>query len=171
MLNLIATCFRHAEEDAISEMIKLTDNAVHMRRTCISGIVTGLTSKDPILVSHHIRDMVVDEPWSVRYVRRLIPIQRVVDTNINSIMKGIQDIRHHITEDKTWRVSIKKRNTILSAQKIISGIADMIPNRVSLEHPDIVIHVEILGGITGVAALQPRDVFNLHNTKRALSED
>lgn len=171
MLNLIVTCFRHAEEDAISEMMELTDSAVNMRRTDISGVLTGHTSKDPIYTSRSIRNMVIDEPWSVRYVRRIIPIQGVVNTDINSIMEGIQDIRHHVTDDKTWRVSIKKRNTPLSAQKIISSIADIIPNKVSLEHPDIIIHVEILGGITGVAALLPGDIFSLDKTKRSLSEN
>lgn len=171
MLNLIVTCFRHAEEDAILEMKRLTDNTVSMKQTNISGVLTGLTSKDPIKISQGIQDMVAEEPWSVRYVRRIIPIQSVVNTDIDSIMEGIQHVRHHITDDNTWRVSIKKRNTSLSSQKIISDIAGVIPNKVSLESPDIIIHVEILGGITGVAALRPGDVFSLDKTKRSLSEN
>lgn len=171
MLNLIVTCFRHAEEDAILEMERLTDNAVSMKQTNISGVLTGTTSKDPVKISHHMQDMVAEEPWCVRYVRRIIPIQTVADTDMDSIMEGIQRVRHHIADDDTWRVSIKKRNTSLSSQKIISDIAASIPNSVSLESPDIVIHVEILGGITGVAALRPGDVFSLYKTKRSLSEN
>lgn len=170
-MNLIVTCFRHAEEDAVSEMTKLTSDTVRMRRTSISGVLTGSTDRDPIEISRRIQDMVMEEPWSVRYVRRIIPVQCVVDTNAGSIIEGIQCIRHHIRDKDTWRVSIKKRNTSISGQEIISGIADIIPNKVSLEYPDIIIHVEILGGITGVAALRPGDVFSLDKTKRSLSED
>ena len=75
-----------------------------------------------------------------------------------------------IGPDDTYRVSLEKRNTQASGQEIIRSVAATIPNRVSLEDPDVVVQVEILGGVAGVSVLRPGDIFSLETAKREMSD-
>jgi tRNA acetyltransferase TAN1 len=54
-----------------------------------------------------------------------------------------------ISEGESYRISIEKRNSDISSQEVITKIANKIKNKVSLENPDKIIQIEILGGITG----------------------
>ena len=58
----------------------------------------------------------------------------------------------------------------MSSKEIITKIADKIKNKVSLEFPDKVILIEILGNKTGVSILKKVDVLSIEKTKRSISE-
>ncbi len=55
-------------------------------------------------------------------------------------------------------------------QEEITKIANKIKNKVSLENPDKIIQIEILGGITGMAVLKKSDILSVEKTKRSLSD-
>ena len=114
--------------------------------------------------------MVLDEPWSVRYCSRIIPIQKVVETQIEKINEHISEMSKQISEDEEYRISIEKRNSNISSKEIITKIANQIKNKVSLEYPDKVILIEILGNKTGISILKKSDVLSIEKTKRSLSE-
>ena len=75
-----------------------------------------------------------------------------------------------IKEDESYRITVEKRNHEISSKLIISKLADEIQNKVSLEKPDWVILVEIIGNKTGLAVLRDEDIFRLEITKRELME-
>ena len=81
-MNLIITCPRHLEPETEEELIdilgELGDSDVKITITNMSGILTAETKLDPIEVVRKIKEMLLDEPWSVRYCKRVIPIQRVL---------------------------------------------------------------------------------------------
>jgi tRNA acetyltransferase TAN1 len=52
--------------------------------------------------------------------------------------------------------------------EVISEIAKIIPNKVSLENPDWVIQIEIFGNKTGVSILKKNTIFSLEKAKRNL---
>ena len=114
--------------------------------------------------------MVLDEPWSVRYCLRIIPIQKVIETKVAEIERAITDISEQILEKETYRVSIEKRNSDVSSQELITKIANKLKNKVSLEFPDKVILIEILGNKTGVSILKQSDILSIEKTKRSISE-
>ena len=66
-----------------------------------------------------------------------------------------------ISEGETYRISIEKRNSNLSSQEIISKIANKIKNKVSLEFPDKIVLIEILGNKTGISILEKSDVLSV----------
>ena len=72
--------------------------------------------------------------------------------------------------DRTYRISIEKRNSELSSKEIITKIANKIKNKVSLEFPDKVLLIEILGNKTGVSILKKSDILSTEKTKRSMSE-
>jgi tRNA acetyltransferase TAN1 len=53
---------------------------------------------------------------------------------------------------------------------LITKIAKNIKNKVSLENPDKIIQIEILGGITGMSILKKSDILSVEKTKRSMSD-
>jgi len=173
-MNLIITCARHLEPETKEELSgileELGDSDAKVSITKMSGILTAETKLEPIKVVRKIKEMLLDEPWSIRYCLRIIPIQKVIETKIEEIEKKVIDICEQISDGETYRISIEKRNSDLSSQEIISKIASKIKNKVSLEFPDKVILIEILGDKTGISILKKSDILSVEKTKRSISE-
>ena len=174
-MNLIVTCARHMEYETRDELRRLLggmgdDSAEIAIIKEMSGILVASTALDPVEVSREMREMVLEEPWSIRYCMRVIPVQREVDTSPEAIREAAVDLASRISEGETYRISVERRNTDVSADDIIKGIAGGIPNRVSLESPDKVILVEILGERAGVSVIRQSDVLSVEKAKRSISE-
>ena len=173
-MNLIVTCARNLEGETEDEIIdildELGDSDVKISVSSMSGIITVQTKLDPIEVVRKMREILLDEPWSIRYCLRVIPVQKVVKTNIDEIEKIICEMSNQIEEKETYRILIEKRNSDISSKEIITKIANGIKNKVSLDSPDKVILIEILGIITGISILKKSDILSLEKTKRSMSD-
>ena len=173
-MNLIITCARHLEPETQEEMSsildELGDSDAKITITNMSGILTAETNLEPIQVVRKIKEMLLDEPWSVRYSLRIIPIQKEVETKIEEIERCVEEISDQISQGETYRISIEKRNSDLSSKELISKVANKIKNKVSLEFPDKNILIEILGSKTGISILKKSDVLSTEKTKRSISE-
>ena len=174
MMNLIITCARHLEGDAEEEITdildELGDSDVKISISSMSGIITVQTKLDPIKVVRKMKEILLDEPWSIRYCLRVIPVQKVVETNIEEIEKTISSMSDQIEEKESYRILIEKRNSDISSKEIITKIANGIKNKVSLDFPDKIILIEILGIVTGISILKKSDILSLEKTKRSMSE-
>ena len=173
-MNLIVTCARHLEDETEDELIdildELGDSDVKIAVSSMSGIITVQTKLDPIEVVRKMKEMVLDEPWSIRYCLRIIPIQKTVETKIDEIEKMISSMSEQIEEKESYRILIEKRNSDISSKEIITKIANKIKNKVSLDFPDKIILIEILGIITGISILKKSDILSLEKTKRSMSD-
>jgi tRNA acetyltransferase TAN1 len=169
-LNLIVTCARHFEDDTKQEikniLEELGDSESQITITDLSGILTVQTSADSVDVIKKIRQKLEDEPWSIRYTLRVIPIFQTVNTVVSEIAKSSIEQAKKIKSDETYRITIEKRNSDVSSSEIINNIADKLKNKVSLEKYDWIILVEILGSISGVSVVKEDDVLSVERTKR-----
>ena len=174
MMNLIITCARHLEGDAEEEIIdildELGDSDVKISVSSMSGIITVQTKLDPIEVVRKMKETLLDEPWSIRYCLRVIPVQKVVETNIEEIEKTISSMSDQIEEKESYRILIEKRNSDISSKEIITKIANGIKNKVSLDFPDKIILIEVLGIITGISIIKKESILSLEKTKRSMSD-
>ena len=174
MMNLIITCARHLEEDTEEELrdilYELGDSEIEVSISDMSGILTAQTKLDPIEVVKKMKEMLLDQPWSIRYCLRIIPIQKVIETKIEVIEMAISNISNQILDGETYRILIEKRNSDISSKEIITKIAHEIKNKVSLDFPDKIILIEILGGMTGISILKEADILSIEKTKRSMSE-
>ncbi len=173
-MNLIVTCARHLEPETEEELRgfldELGDSEPKVTITSMSGVLTAETKLDPVEVVRKIKEMLLDEPWSVRYSLRIIPIQRIVETKIEEIEKVVDELSENISKDEKYRISIEKRNSDMSSQDIIKKIASKIKNQVSLEYPDKVVLIEIMGNKTGISVVKKSDILSTEKTKRSMSE-
>ncbi|MDH5665958.1 MAG: RNA methyltransferase, partial [Nitrosopumilus sp.] len=114
-MNLIITCPRHLEPETEEELREILeefgDSDVKISITDMSGILTAETHLDPIEVVRKIKDMLLDEPWSIRYCKRIIPIQKVIESKIDQIENSTSELSNQILENETYRISIEKRSS------------------------------------------------------------
>ncbi len=173
-MNLIVTCARNLEGEAEEEIIdildELGDSDIKISVSNMSGIITIQTKLDPIEVVRKMKEILLDEPWSIRYCLRVIPIQKIVETNLEKIQECISSISDKIEDDESYRILIEKRNSDISSKEIITNIANQIKNKVSLDYPDKIILIEILGIVTGISIIKKSDILSLEKTKRSMSE-
>ena len=173
-MNLIITCARHLEPETKDELNDILedfgDSDAQISITSMSGILTAETKLDPIEIVRKVKEMVLDEPWSIRYCLRIIPIQKIIESKMEEIEEAISSMSQEILDGETYRISIEKRNSDLSSKEIITKIADRIKNKVSLEFADKIILIEVLGNKTGISILKKSDILSIEKTKRSISE-
>ena len=79
-MNLIVTCARHLEpetEEELRDVLKeYGDSDAKVSITKMSGILTAETKLEPTQVVRKNKEMFLDEPWSIRYCLRIIPIPK-----------------------------------------------------------------------------------------------
>lgn len=169
-MDLIVTCARHFEDetkDEITRILKeLGDSGSEVSITDLSGVLTVQTSVGWSEILKKIRAKLEDEPWSIRYILRVIPIFQTVKTDVESITNAALDQVQKIKPDERYRITIEKRNSGISSSEIISKIADKIKNKVSLEKYDWIVLVETLGAVSGVSILKDGDILSVEKTKR-----
>ena len=167
--NLIVSTYRFREEHAQDEILELLD--VFGDRTAeseiieIKGMILVQSSLDPIAVIDKLKDLVASEPWQIRYILRVLPVQVVIPTRLDTIRQAARELITKIGND-TFRVTVEKRHNSLGSMQIVKAIADQISNKVDLENPGWVILVQVLGGRTGVSVLRPNQIFSSVVEKR-----
>jgi tRNA acetyltransferase TAN1 len=173
-LNLIITCPRHFESEASQEiggiLSQMGDENPDISITEMPGIITILTLLNPIDVVKFIHEKIIDEPWVIRYCLRIIPVEITIESNLDLIVNEIKNRLVVIEPKETFRVTVEKRNSALSTKEIIEKIANMISNKVSLEEPDWIVLIEIIGNKTGLAVLRKESIISLEKIKRSLSD-
>jgi tRNA acetyltransferase TAN1 len=161
--------YRFREEDAQDEILELLDKfgdqTAESEIIEIKGMIVVHSSLDPLAVIDKLKELVISEPWQVRYVLRVLPVQVVVPTRLDTIMQAARDLIKKIGNE-SFRVTVEKRHNSLGSMQIVKAIADQLSNRVDLENPSWVILVQVLGGMTGVSVLRPHQIFSSIVEKR-----
>ena len=169
-MNLFITCARNLESEAEDEIKKILngygDQKPEIYKSNMRGILFVNTNIEASKIIDCVKVKIKDEPWSVRYCLRIIPIQLECDTDIEKIKQNIQKLKKTIQKNDSYRITIEKRNTDISSKEIITEVANLFSNRVSLDAPDWIVLIEILGNKTGLSILRNDVIFSLEKSKR-----
>jgi tRNA acetyltransferase TAN1 len=169
-LNLIATCSRHLEEEAcdeIAEIIEeLGDDSPRIGKSSFSGIIWVDTCIDPFVIIGNIKKIILDESWRIRYCHRFIPVRYTTSASLENIIEGVKNQIKVMKDTDAYRITIEKRGSEVSSKELISSIADIIPNKVSLESYDWNVMIQIMGGIVGISILKEEDIVSTLKLKR-----
>ena len=170
-MNLLVTCARNLETETKNEIGKILDEIGDQESEVLNvgmrGILMVNTSIEPSKIIDWVKDKVVEEPWLIRYCLRMIPIQSVTETDMSKITKDVIKLKDVIQQNDSYRITIEKRNTDMSSTEIITEIAKIFPNKVSLNQPDWIVLIEILGNKAGISILKENEIFSLDKAKRA----
>ena len=123
--------------------------------------------ENPKALLSFITDFVRSEPFKVRFIMRVIPVDRVVDTKIANIVKAVKDLAPAIGPGETFRITIEARDSPYSDKELIEALADAIDRKVSLDSPDKVVLLEIFGEYAGISVISPQQIVSIQKLKRA----
>ncbi|MDG6910057.1 MAG: THUMP domain-containing protein [Nitrososphaerota archaeon] len=98
---------------------------------------------------------------------RIIPVDRVVDTKIQEIVKAVKELSAAIGPGETFRITIEARDSPYPEKKLIDAIADVVDRKVNLDTPDKMVLLEIFGEYSGVSVISPHDIVSVLKLKRA----
>ena len=169
-MNLIITCARSLESETKNEISKILDELGDQEPEILNVGMRGILMVDTIIepskIIDWVRNKIVEEPWLIRYCLRIIPIQSITETNIDKIKQSVIKLKDSIQKNDSYRITIEKRNTSISTNEIITEVAKIFPNKVSLNKPDLIVLIEILGDKTGISILKDSELFSLDKSKR-----
>ena len=167
--NILATTSRGNEGDVCSELWYLLnevgDSAPTVDKTGVSGLIAVKTAIDPFEVVEKFREVLRERPYEFRYSLRIIPIEKVVRTDLEEIQRVASDLGSKIREEETFRVTVEKRFTEVSTPDIIEAVAANIERRVDLNKPDKILLIEVVGGLTGMSVIKPDDILSVTKEK------
>ena len=163
--NLLITTARGSEEDACSEIWYLIgemgDREVKVDKTGIRGLIAAKTVLNPFNVIDRLRTTLKERPYEFRYTLRVIPIEKVVRTDLSEIQDTVMELASRIGENETFRVTVEKRFTSTLTRDIIEAAAANIQHKVNLTKPDKIVLIEIVGGSTGISVIKPEDMISI----------
>jgi len=160
--NLLATTWRGNEKNACSELWYLLgeigDSAPTVDKTGVAGLIVAKTAFDPFEVIEKFRKILHERPYEFRYTLRIIPIEKVVRTDLGEIQQVATELSSKIGEDETFRVTVEKRFTETRTRDIIEAAAANIQRGVDLSNPDKILLIEVVGGLTGLSVVKPNEI-------------
>jgi tRNA acetyltransferase TAN1 len=167
--NLLATTSRGMERYACSELGYLLeetgDSAPNVDKTGVSGLVAAKTVLNPFEVIEKLRKILHERPYEFRYTLRIIPIEKVVRTDLGEIQRVATELSSKIDETQTFRVTLEKRFTSTSTKDIIEAAAANIKREVNLNNPSKILLIEVIGGLTGISVIKPDEILAVMKEK------
>lgn len=172
--NIVASTFRfresHAEEELGEILSILGDPLAEIRPTAVSGLLIGRTQIDPMSIPRMLGDLLKREPWRFRYLLRILPIEKVVEADLNMMQESIRDLSLRIRAQETFRVTVEKRHNSISSDDIIRGMASEISRAVDLSNPDWIVLVEVIQNVAGLSIIRPYHIFSTVVEMRKLGD-
>ena len=159
-MSLLITCPRNLESKAEKEIFQILDefgDNTKISKNHYSGIIE---------IVEKIREKISNEPWELRYCARIIPIQKKCESNLEFIKQNVIELITCIKPNDSYKISLEKRDSKLIRNEIIANIANLLPNKVSLENPDWEILIQILGTETGISVMPEKSVLSVSKIKR-----
>jgi tRNA acetyltransferase TAN1 len=167
--NLVATTSRGNERRMVSELVfllkEIGDAEPVASKTGIRGLVVARTSLNPFNAMEKLRGILTERPYEFRYSLRILPIEKVVHTDLGEIKLVGQELATRIGENETFRVTVEKRFTSIHSRDFIEAAATGIQRKANMDSPDKILLVEVIGGLTGLALVKPSDILGIMKGK------
>jgi tRNA acetyltransferase TAN1 len=168
--NLVISTSRGNERNTCSEMWYLLgevgDRGSAIETTSVIGLVIAKTKLDPVKAIRDLRALLKDRPWEFKYTLKLVPVQKVVEAQLERIEQAALEFAARIGQKEKFRITVEKRHTDLSSKTLIDTIAKGIERTVDLDSPDRILMIEVIGQLAGLALIQPEDILSVEREKR-----
>ena len=115
-----------------------------------------------------ITNFIRSEPFKVRYIARILPVDRVIDTKLDEVVKAARDLSSRIGQSESFRITIEARDSPYSVKQLIDAIADVVNRKVSLDSPDKIVFVQVFGEYTCISVVAPQEILSVTRLKRAV---
>jgi len=168
--NLLATTARGNERQMVYEILYLLketlgDQTAVAGKTGVRGLVAAKTALNPCEVMDKFKAILHERPYEFRYALRIIPVEKVVLTDLEAIGQSAEKLAEGIAENESFRVTVEKRFTTLHSLDIVEAVANRIPKRVDLDKPDKILLVQVVGKFTGISLVKPDMILSVQKEK------
>ena len=169
--NLVVSTYRGRENLCISELWyfarEMGDPGISARHAGVPGLITARTKLDPLRFVEKLVETVSERPWEVRFLLKVVPVQVVVDTDLEEIARAAAELAEQgIGPEESFKIEVRKRMTDLSRKSVIEAVAERIDRRVDLTSPQKIVQIEIIGPRTGVSVITPGQIFSAERIRR-----
>jgi tRNA acetyltransferase TAN1 len=137
---------------------EIGDATPEVNKTGIKGVIVGKTALNPVEAIEKFRNILQERPYDFRYALRIIPIEKVVHTDLNEIKRVAAELAAKIGQRETFRVTVEKRFTSVHSRDFIEAAAMDIQRKADMENPDKILLIEVIGRLTGMSLIKPSDV-------------
>ena len=169
----LVSCIRGFERDAASEAWWAVSSLMEHKTidadlTEVPGLVFVKVAIDPREIIADLREFLKKNLDEIRFCMRFIPIQDWGPTDLNLICRKVKAMSSEISDEDSWCIQVKKRFSSLKRDDIITKVASHVPygKGVSLENPNKIIRIEIVGGQTGISIHQPNQIISMEKLRR-----
>ena len=168
--NILASTVRGNERAMVNEILFLLKNYLGDQeatavKTGVRGIIVAKTSLDPHVAVEKLQILLREHPYEFRFALRIMPIERVVPTSLETIRQAALELASRIGESETYRITIEKRYTTLHSMEIISTVATEIQNKADMKSPNKIVLIEIMGAVTGISLIKPNEIISVMKEK------
>ena len=139
---------------------------VSIERSAYDGVIE-VDVENPKAMMNFITDFVRSEPFKVRYMLRIIPVDKVVDTEMDKIIAAVKDLSSAIGASESFRITLETRDSPYSDKELIGAIADAVDRKVSLDSPDKVVLLQVFGEYSCLSVISPDEIVSIQKLKRA----
>ncbi len=158
--NLLATTARGNERQMMYEILfllkeTLGDQTAQASKTGVRGLIVARSALNPCDVVDKFKAILHERPYEFRYALRIVPVEKVVPTELEAIGQAAAELASQIAENESFRVTVEKRFTTLHSHDIVEAVANRIQRHVNLDEPDKIVLVEVVGKFTGVSVVKP----------------
>jgi len=169
-MNLILTSQKGNEAKASAEFKEIALQhglrKLHIEKSDFDGVLE-VDVEDPRGFLAFLREYVRSEPFRIHFVQRVIPVDMVVDTDLEQIKQGAAQLGSLIAKTESFKIDIDERDSPYSRRELIDAVADVVDRKVDLESPDTVIQVEVLGEYTALSLAKPDEIISITKLKRS----
>jgi tRNA acetyltransferase TAN1 len=169
-LNLLVTSQKGSEAKASAEFKEIAlqrgHRKLHIEKAGFDGILEIEIENSRDFITF-MRDYVRSEPFRVHFIQRMIPVDVVVDSNLEQIKEAASQIAPQILAGETFKIEITERDSPISRKELIDTIAGLVDRKVNLDSPDKVFNVEVLGEYTAMSVVRPDEILSITKLKRS----
>ncbi|MGA2665224.1 MAG: THUMP domain-containing protein [Nitrososphaerales archaeon] len=169
-MNLILTSQKGNEAKASAEFKEIALQhglrKLHVEKSDFDGVLE-VDIEDSRGFVAFLREYVRSEPFRMHFVQRVIPVDLVVDTDLEQIKLGAGQLGEQIAKTESFKIEIDERDSPYSRKQLIDAIAEVVDRSVNLESPDRVIQVEVLGEYTALCLARPDEIISITRLKRS----
>ncbi len=141
------------------------DPLPEVTNTGIRGLIAAKTFLSPFDAIEKLRRILVERPYEFRYALRILPIEKVVPTDLDLVKRAVAELSTKIAEHETFRVTVEKRFTAIHSRDFIEAAATGIQRKADLDNPDKILLIEVVGGLTGLSLVKPTDILSVVKEK------
>ncbi len=164
--NMLVSCSwsncRRAKDEILQILRILGDDNSVVKRTVARGIIGVRTRLDSREVVSSLRKLFEEDPLIFQYTLKWVPVDLWTPSHMESMKEGVKRLRNRIRSGERWRMTVEKRRyTQYHRAEIITGLAELVHERVDLENPEKILRVDIIGKYAGISVLTPQDTFSV----------